>query len=727
MDAAMRTTTTRLLLILALALPAAPAAPQESGKKPSFPAETELVTVDVVVIGRGGEPVTDLRREEFSVSEDGARQEVLAFEAVTAAAPAAPATGGPSAESPAAAPAPAAPSRLRASSNTGSAHEAASFVVVFDELHLDPAEAVRARKAVAGFLGTGAREGDLVELVGTAQGTRFTTRLPAGRDELLRALERLQGKRVGESVRDAMSEYEAMRIDQDRDPIVTDQVMRRLLATGEIRRDVSVPRGAVDDSAEIPGWRSQTQARAAQVYSRAAARSEQTLGVVQRSLEALSGARGRKSLVLVSGGLVQDPRLRGFRQAVNASRRANTAVYFLDARGLVAATTGMQADIAQPLDLVDRSSGVGLDETRDASEGSAGLALDTGGFVIANQNDLGAGLGRIGREARSYYLLGYAPPSRPADGRFRRISVKVAREGVTVRARRGYFAPGKGEPAPVEGRDAAIQRALDAPFDLKDVPLRALDLALGPAGPGQTTLLLTVEADVRGLAFALKDGTADDTLETLLLVARRDTGEFTRVDQQYAMRFQKETRERYERTWFPLTRELKLAPGPYQAKLVARDRNSGRVGSLTHEFEVPAPGGLRVSGLLLSDRLRDEASGVTRAPEPIARRRFSASGTLHCRFEVYGAAKDAASGQSAVTAGFALRRSDGRVLTAAPETPLKPGPDGSLARSLGATIEGAPAGRYEVIVLVTDLVAGRTAEAREAIEIGPAVAETTGR
>src|SRR6185436_10396772 len=127
---------------------------------------------------------------------------------------------------------------------------------------------------------------------------------------------------------------------------------------------------------------------------------------------------------------------------------------FLDARGLLAGPSGLQADVAQPADLQDRSTGAGLDEVREGSEGSEGLALDTGGLVLRNANDLGAGLDRIGKEARSYYLLGYAPTNRAADGRFRRIEVKVARPGVALRARRGYFAPDSRSSArPAEGRD----------------------------------------------------------------------------------------------------------------------------------------------------------------------------------------------------------------------------------------------------------------------------------
>jgi len=700
----------RLLLGLSVLLSALQGSPQEPGPPTSFPARVDVVTVDVVVTGPAGEPVLDLGRDDFTVAENGARQEIVSFEAVHRPA-----------RQPAAAPAAGAhPIEPRTSTNdVPAASVGGQFVIVFDELHLDPAQAIRARTAVADFLDKQVAEGDGVALVGTNEGTRWTARMPQGRDTLLQALGRLQGRKDRAPVREAMTEYEAMRIDRDRDPIVTDQVMRRLLATGEIQHDVSVPGAPVNQGEEIEGWRAQTRALAAPVYARASDRSRQTLGIIQRSLEGLAEARGRKSLVLVSGGLVQDPRLREYRALVTEARRANTAIDFLDARGLVAAGAGLQADVNEPLDIQDRGTGAGLDEARDASEGSEGLALDTGGLVIRDNNDLGAAMARIAREARSYYLIGYVPTDRATDGRFRKIEVKVARKGVAVRARRGYFAPGPaGQSASAEKRDAALQRALDSPFDLSGVPLRALAQVFGEAAPGQARVLLTVEADIRTLAFAENAGTSRDTLQTLLVVAHRDTGDFTRFDQQFEMSLKAQTRAQYERTWFPIVRELKLAPGPYQAKVVVRDANSGRVGTVSHDFEVPAAAGLRLSSLVVSDRLRDEGQAESRTPDPIARRRFAPAGVLHCRFEVYGAARDPASGQPSVTAGFSLRRSDGRILAAAAETPMRPGPDGSLSRSLGVPLDGAPPGRYEVIVLVTDLVAGRSAEAREPIEIG---------
>ena len=66
------------------------------------------------------------------------------------------------------------------------------------------------------------------------------------------------------------------------------------------------------------------------------------------------------------------------------------------------------------------------------------LAAGTGGFVIANTNDLLAGFEKIGREQNEYYLLGYTPPQ-AAEGTCHTIQVKIVdRGGTSVRSRTGY-------------------------------------------------------------------------------------------------------------------------------------------------------------------------------------------------------------------------------------------------------------------------------------------------
>ena len=85
---------TKPTFLLSLFLAAASAAAQQPAPSPApspsaspgadltFPAQIEQVNVDVVVTDKKGVPLTDLRREEFVVLEDGRPQQVVTFDAV---------------------------------------------------------------------------------------------------------------------------------------------------------------------------------------------------------------------------------------------------------------------------------------------------------------------------------------------------------------------------------------------------------------------------------------------------------------------------------------------------------------------------------------------------------------------------------------------------------------------------------------------------------------------
>jgi len=158
-----------------------------------------------------------------------------------------------------------------------------------------------------------------------------------------------------------------------------------------------------------------------------------------------------------------------------------------------------------------------------------------------------------------------------------------------------------------------------------------------------------------------------------------------------------------------------LRPGRYQARVVVRDSASGRVGSLSHDFEVPSLGGLRISTPLLSGR-PGRPSGM---PMITARRTFAPADVLHCRFEVYGAATDPASGRHVVSAGFAIRSAEGRLLAASLASAMTPAADGTLTRTFGIPLAAASPGRYEVVVVARDELNGRTAKVRETFVVEP--------
>src|SRR5206468_3150962 len=154
----------------------------------------------------------------------------------------------------------------------------------------------------------------------------------------------------------------------------------------------------------------------------------------------------------------------GFKAVSIAARRANVAIYFVDARGLVGTSPNFTASEGRPVDA--RDIGAAYADIALDAEGAVSVAEDSGGFAVHNTNDLAAGLGRIERESRSYYLLGYVPKDVKADGKFRKIDVKVGRPDVAVHARKGYFTPDPGEataPPPTADLDPDVRKALDAP------------------------------------------------------------------------------------------------------------------------------------------------------------------------------------------------------------------------------------------------------------------------
>jgi len=74
------------------------------------------------------------------------------------------------------------------------------------------------------------------------------------------------------------------------------------------------------------------------------------------------------------------------------------------------------------------------------------IAAETGGraFFPKNLSDLDSAYTQIDEDLRSQYILAYTPANPAKDGTFRTIQVKVKNHtDLTVRHRRGYFAPNK--------------------------------------------------------------------------------------------------------------------------------------------------------------------------------------------------------------------------------------------------------------------------------------------
>jgi VWFA-related protein len=144
---------------------------------------------------------------------------------------------------------------------------------------------------------------------------------------------------------------------------------------------------------------------------------------------------GRKTLIVVADRLARPDRVRGeslpnIDTVVRSANKSNVAIYTVDPR--------------------EASGG-------DAGPANAlrGVPSETDGRAI--DGDIASGLSRASADASSYYLLTYrtAPPE---DGTFHPVDVRVARKGIQLRARKGYYAA-----SPEDALRAALLARLNEP------------------------------------------------------------------------------------------------------------------------------------------------------------------------------------------------------------------------------------------------------------------------
>src|SRR5690606_19030288 len=193
-----------------------------------------------------------------------------------------------------------------------------------------------------------------------------------------------------------------------------------------------------------------------------------------------------------------------FQNLIDEANRSNVSFYPLDSRGLAAVdemfaaapvreSTTVQVDPRLPLAEQERQK---LEAARREStaadmrlnyqhslvwnrvESLRSLAVNTDGLAIVDTNDLDGGFRRIAEDLTSYYLLGYYSTNTKLDGKYRRITVRVKRPGVQVRARRGYRAATQDE------IEQSVRETAEAAASMPPPAVMAAINSIGASRPG---------------------------------------------------------------------------------------------------------------------------------------------------------------------------------------------------------------------------------------------------
>ena len=268
-------------------------------------------------------------------------------------------------------------------------------------------------------------------------------------------------------------------------------------------------------------------------------------------------------------------------RAVTTASRSNVVIYPIDPRGLTPDGGLGDAETAPTPDVA---------ATLYARQTLTAIASVTGGFALNSSNSFDNAFNRIVQENSSYYVLGFSSTNERRDGRYRKLDVRVKRPGLTVRGRAGYMAPLRNErppdpPKPAANVSAAVADALRSTVAVNGLPVRVF--AAPFRGPSRdATVVMAVEVNAAQLGLVEKDGTHVGTLEVSYFAIDMKNKFYPGQTQTARLTLKPDTYEQVMKTGIRMIFETTLAPGRYQMRIAAGNRES-KAGSVVYDLDVP--------------------------------------------------------------------------------------------------------------------------------------------
>lgn len=547
------------------------------------------VRLDVVVKDKKGRQIKDLKLSDFEVLEDGVPQKVESFRFVSReAGTATPETKDSIAPSTSTAPAPARRSTP------------AVTALVFDRL--SPEARSLARKAGLAYAEEGIGAGAFTGVFGIDQSLRTLQTFTDNSQLIKDAVERATGSATSTYASGAAT----MRQNTDRAFVLEQQMAagaNAATAAGTAQNSSGAAAAAADiGQSAIQQQLLEVQTRMLDHYERLE-RDQEGFATINSLLAVISPMQnlpGRKTIIFFSEGLKLPPSVMlKFPAVVNAANRANVSIYSIDAAGL-----RIESGTAEAKRELDSITAAGMaQQARGNDRGSSGpymralernedlmrfdprsglgsLSDQTGGFLIHDTNDLTAGLRRIDDDMNGYYFLTYVPQNKEYDGRFRRISVKVARSNVDVQSRQGYYAVEATGQLPMLDYEApAIAAARN--WKGNSGPINFLhSTALSYPAPGNNGLTLILgEAQLVAFKFTPSNDNKNYNTDFSIVALVRDESDqiVQKLSHHYTLNGAIQDLDKAKKGNVLFYREAQLPPGKYRVQLIAYDALTGGV------------------------------------------------------------------------------------------------------------------------------------------------------
>jgi VWFA-related protein len=585
-------------------------------------AGVRAVLVDVIVRDKRGMPVRDLTLSDFELLEDGVPQKVASFTPVfDGVVPAAPEAGAPAAAS----------GKAAVGSPPPEAAGPTVTALVFDRL--TPEAQRLAVQAAQRYFGSMEEAPSYFGVFGIDNSLASYAPFTRNVRVLRQALDKMT-TRASSSFNNPEQREQRKKLEQ----AAAGASGGTAPAAGASGPGVSASMGSASAAEQLAAMQAK-MLRDFEVMERDQQGYATTNGLFA-IIAAMRNLPGRKSLVLFSEGMSIPPAVhRLFLGVIDSANRANVSIYTMDAGGLRGISTQAEAR-----DQINEAAKAGISTSYASSGGSntaaltkgledneavlrqdprAGLgelAQDTGGLLFENTNNLRQGFDRIESDLRNYYLLGYTPTNDKYDGRFRTIEIRTKRSGVTIAARKGYFAVRDAGGTPISEWEALALAALEQKPVPNAFPLRAGALLFPERDrPGLSPILVDLKTAPLTFQPAEDGKTYTSDFAVLVRLLDGDNQIARKLSQHYEVKGPITEIDRAKQGEVIFYREPELASGVYTMETIVYDAPSGKssVRFSTVEVPKPEPSKLRMSSLVLVKRGERVPEKDRRADNPL--------------------------------------------------------------------------------------------------------------
>ena len=386
----------------------------------------DLVLVNVSISDKHGKPIRNLHREDFKLTEDRVPQKISTFDFEDLSTPL---------------PAVTPETRVNFSALSREAppkellRNRRLMILMLDLSSMPAEDQIAAQKAAQTFIENQMASSDLLAVVSHSSNPKLLQNFTNDRELLIKATRQFT---IGES--------SDLAIKGNGDPDSPDSVIE-------------------DQSTSFVADETQFN-----IFN-----TDQKLAAIESVGKMFASLPEKKFLIYFSSGVetTGTENQAQIRSTINALNQANTSLYAVDARGLIApppggdASHGSTAGTANYNGQAVRSQ---MDSISGSQETLTTLAMDTGGRALLDNNNLGKVFDAVTEDSGSYYLLGYYSSNTKRDGKFRQIRVQVNLPGTKVRARLGYYAPKSFEQFTKSDKERQLEEAISTERPFSEVP-----------------------------------------------------------------------------------------------------------------------------------------------------------------------------------------------------------------------------------------------------------------